>query len=726
MAINLGSAYVDIVPSTQGLAPKIRQQVDKPLEDAGRSGAKKFAEQFSSGVGGFAKAVTAPLASAMSSAMSSAGQAAMRALETTAAAGGAFLATSLVSGYNRLTTIQDATAALTISLGDATAAAAVLDDVLGVVRGTPFNLDQFAAAAQRLVGFGIEAEKIPSYLTAIGEASATQGKQANEFADRLATVFGQVAASGQVSLADVWRISDAGVNALAILANHFGVTRDAMKDMISAGAVPAGEALDALAKGILEGSDGPAGATVALAGTMEKLRDTLTGAAGGFRAATARLGEAILSPFTDVLTRAFTAMGGLLDEISGEIGEWAKGFVRSGAVDRVVEWLDQLPTMFERIKETARDLGPALAPIGAAIAALGLSGLSSALGPFGAIIPTINPVVGAFAAWVVTNDELRESFGNLGSALWDAFGDIADAAAPAAEALGSLFSDALISTVDWLAETAIPAISRFVSEALEALSGWWDEHGDNVKNGLAEFGRVWGEQIFPALLAVGGAIVEHVLGPLGELVTILVDNEGTWTTAAYGVAALGGALLITALMAHPVLALVAAIGLLIGVTDSLAKKYNDELVGAVQWVVDRFADFLDIVDRLIAAFKTAWEWATKVVEASAKIPVIGGGGGGLLPFLGPFDPTRGVPFVPFLNDGGIMPGPRGQHSLAWVAGGETILPTHTMDVDSALAAVGVGGSSPLIGGDLVVQQLPGEDAGTATYRALRRLSALRG
>src|SRR5690606_9194454 len=125
--------------------------------------------------------------------------------------------------------------------------------------------------------------------------------------------------------------------------------------------------------------------------------------------------------------------------------------------------------------------------------------------------------------------------------------------------------------VDWLAETAIPAISRFVSEALEALSGWWDEHGDNVKNGFAEIGRVWGEQIFPALLAVGGASVEHVLGPLGELVTILVDNEGTWTAAAYGIAALAGALLVAALVAHPVLALVAAIALLVGVTDFLVK-----------------------------------------------------------------------------------------------------------------------------------------------------------
>lgn len=41
---------------------------------------------------------------------------------------------------------------------------------------------------------------------------------------------------------------------------------------------------------------------------------------------------------------------------------------------------------------------------------------------------------------------------------------------------------------------------------------------------------------------------------------------------------------------------------------------------------------------------------------------------GLHPFSG----------IPFLDRGGVMPGPVGVHSLAWVAGGETILPTHKL------------------------------------------------
>lgn len=219
------------------------------------------------------------------------------------AAAGFGVGALLRSGYDRFTTIQDATAALTISLGDAEQAAKVIEDVTRTVQGTPFNLDQFAAAAQQMIGVGVEAQKIPGYLEAIGEASATQGKRANEFADRLSTVFSQVSASGQLQLIDVWRISDTGVAALQILGNEFGVTTQEMKDMISEGAVPAERALDALARGIVHGSDGVNGATRALGGTMESLREQLSGAVGGVGAAVARFGESVLEPLSEGLTQ---------------------------------------------------------------------------------------------------------------------------------------------------------------------------------------------------------------------------------------------------------------------------------------------------------------------------------------------------------------------------------------------------------------------------------------
>jgi hypothetical protein len=51
--------------------------------------------------------------------------------------------------------------------------------------------------------------------------------------------------------------------------------------------------------------------------------------------------------------------------------------------------------------------------------------------------------------------------------------------------------------------------------------------------------------------------------------------------------------------------------------------------------------------------------------------------GGLHPFSG----------IPYLDRGGVIPGPRGVHRLAWVAGGETVLPTHRQPAGRATVAI---------------------------------------
>lgn len=170
-------------------------------------------------------------------------QSVFRAVGTLSIALGAFVTTSLVRGFQRFTTIEDATASLTVALDSTAEAAIVLDDVLGVVTGTPFNLDQFANAASNLISFGVEAEKVPGFLEAIAEASASRGGRANEFAQRLATTFGQISVQGRITNEDILSLQATGVDALRILGNAFNETTLDIRELISEGTVPAGEAL---------------------------------------------------------------------------------------------------------------------------------------------------------------------------------------------------------------------------------------------------------------------------------------------------------------------------------------------------------------------------------------------------------------------------------------------------------------------------------------------------
>src|SRR5690606_32454671 len=103
----------------------------------------------------------------------------------------------------------------------------------------------------------------------------------------------------------------------------------------SKGAVPAERALDALAKGIVHGSDGVAGATVALGGSMENLRTTFTGALGGLGAATARFGAAILAPFMDDMTAGMTGTANVIDAMGEKAGSAMQRLADSKAWARI-------------------------------------------------------------------------------------------------------------------------------------------------------------------------------------------------------------------------------------------------------------------------------------------------------------------------------------------------------------------------------------------------------
>lgn len=539
---------LQVIPSLRGAEAQLRSQLQGPARSAGTSAGSTFGTGFTGRLQG---------------AFSAAGQALRTALTGAAVATGGVAASALWKGWDRVTTIQDSTAALTVSLGDATKAAELLDQVLEVVRGTPFNFDQFAAAAQQLVGFGVEASKVPRYLTAIGEASATQGKRSQEFAERLSTVFGQIAAQGQVSLADVWRISDIGVNALAILANSFGVTRDEMKDMISKGAVPATEALDALATGILEGTDGLAGMTPALEGTMQALRRTLTGSLGGIGAALARLGAAFITPFTGLLTDSFVGATDFLDALAERVGAFAERLASSPALGEFADWLSDLPSKIGPVVEGIGDLGVALGPLAGGILAVVSGGLSSMLGPLGALVPTLNPLVGIFGGLVVASPQLR-----------DAFAGVLDALGPLATALAESMTPVLAE----LAEATVPLLVNVIEDVLIPALEFLTEHaevlGPALLGILAAFLLINSPvattiAFFAALVGIGSELIETYDkegfgGVLEELKDGFDDLSGPAKVVAAAVAAIG-----TAIAAVKIAGMIAGIAGLVASFGSL-------------------------------------------------------------------------------------------------------------------------------------------------------------
>ncbi len=389
-------------------------------------------------------------------------QLAMSAATAMSAAVGVLAVPALLKGWERMTTIQDSTVAIGVALGDTAKAAKLLDEVLAVVRGTPFNFDQFASAAQQMVGMGVDAEKIPRYLTAIGEASATQGKRANEYASRLATVFGQVSAANRIMGDDVQSFQEVGVNALAILGNSFGVTTAEMRDMISKGLIPANRALDILSDGILNGTDGVNGATVAFTGTMAGLRKTLSGAVGGVGAAVARLGAAFLTPLSPAFISAANTATSALDKLAEYAKKLGTVLANSKAMKMFISFLEKIPDKIGPVLEGMNSMKSTLAPLIGLIVAMASTNVAAAFGPLGALIPKINPLVGILLGLATQSEPLRKAFKDLMTAMQPVIQSMIQALMPIMDQLGVLVSTTLAPALVQLAPPFVELLAALI------------------------------------------------------------------------------------------------------------------------------------------------------------------------------------------------------------------------------------------------------------------------
>lgn len=377
MATELAVGYVTVIPSAKGFSRKLAKEI----------GATSLGDQIG---GDVSKSLTSRIGGALTGITKQVGKVGL-------GLGTAFGGVALATGYKRLTSIEDATAAITVQLGSAHAAGELLDQVLKAASGTPFSFDQFASATRTLVAMSVPAEKIPGYLTAMGEAAAASGQGAAGL-DHVAQSIGKIAASGQLTLEDVWSLSNSGVPALGILANAFGVTRDEMKKLISEGAVPAERALDALTTGIMEGSDGAAGSTRALAGTMDALGETTSGSMANAKAAVARFGADAMKPVFDRLPGVLQSASAGLDALGDKVGPAIEQFMQS---ERLQSVIDGIGPAFGRAATAAAPFVDRLVEIGRSLAET-VGGAIATVGP---------PLVDMFATLAPKVASVAVSFG---------------------------------------------------------------------------------------------------------------------------------------------------------------------------------------------------------------------------------------------------------------------------------------------------------------------------
>lgn len=199
------------------------------------------------------------------------------------------MAGSLISTgieYNNLQQVAgQALSTMTDSAGEAAAQMERFDDF---ARNSPFFRDTWLTAQQQLMAFGMEAERVVPTLEGIEEAVAAIGGGDQEIR-QLVDILGQVQGQGRITGRELQRMGQMGIDAASIIGEQMGYTGDQIREQITAGALDAETAIDALA----------AGMSSRFEGSGDAIRNTFEGAKNDVIAFTRDIGSIIATPLVN-------------------------------------------------------------------------------------------------------------------------------------------------------------------------------------------------------------------------------------------------------------------------------------------------------------------------------------------------------------------------------------------------------------------------------------------
>lgn len=365
--VELANAWVNIIPNTSKIAPQIKSafgEVDKISSDAG----KRMGAAIDGGFGSKVKSTVGKLGGL-----------------AVGLAGVSSAAQVMQNGFAKVTSIEDTTQALGVMMGSADKAAGFMDKLVESNMKSTYSFDAWAEAGKTLVAFGVDAEQANETVTALGEAAAATGK-GEEALLSMSDAFGQAAASGNISMDTINRLSAGGVQGLTILANHFGVTTEEMQKMISSGAVPAEEGIKALTDGIINGSDGAAGKVEKLSGVMGKMAETTSGTLKNMGAELTNTAAAIF----EKISPGIKLVADKIRVGAQDVTKWIQGIDLSALGEQMAPTLQTLGDAF-------KDLGPAVGSLagsfGTVVSNISVSTWTALAGALNALSPLVSSVL---------------------------------------------------------------------------------------------------------------------------------------------------------------------------------------------------------------------------------------------------------------------------------------------------------------------------------------------
>lgn len=199
-----------------------------------------------------------------------------------AAAAGAFSAKELVRNVLEVRgQFQQLEVAFTTMLGSAEKANTLMDQLVRTAATTPFDLKSVSEGAKQLLAYGTQADEVNGTLIRLGDIAAGLSIPLND----LVYLYGTTMTQGRMFTQDLRQFQGRGIPIADELAKIFGVTKDKVGELVTAGKVGAAEVQQAIENMTNAGSR--------FGGLMEAQSHTITGQISNIE-------DAIDSMFNDI------------------------------------------------------------------------------------------------------------------------------------------------------------------------------------------------------------------------------------------------------------------------------------------------------------------------------------------------------------------------------------------------------------------------------------------
>ena len=357
--------------------------------------------------------------------------------------------TALGINYNmEMETLETNLATL---LGSTEKASAKLEELRTMGARTPFETMDLVKATQKMLAFGIDADKTSGYLQVLGDIAMGD---ANKL-DSLTLAFSQISASGKASMEDINQMIDQGFNPLTYVAEKTGETMAEVRDRVSEGKVSFKEIADAMKTATSEGGTfygSMQNASETTAGRISTLKDN-------FNVMVGTLTESLMPTFEKIVDKLSEVV-----EWFSNLDEGTKETIMNvllvvGAigplliiVGKVVSAIGTVISVFTKLKTIITASATAMKVLGAVGTFL--------TGPVGIVIAVVGALIGIFVLLWNKCDWFREFWINL----WEKIKEIVGIAVEWIKTAFNNFMEFLGTIATWINDNVIqPTISFFTA-----------------------------------------------------------------------------------------------------------------------------------------------------------------------------------------------------------------------------------------------------------------------